>query len=40
MTDLLHLADPAEWAEAQQTGSYDRSTRGASLHRVDGTWRL
>ena len=37
MTDLLHLA---EWAEAQQTGSFHRCTRGASLRRADGTWRL
>ena len=34
VTDLLHLADPAEWAEAQRTGSYDRSTRGVSLAEV------
>ena len=34
MTELLHLADPAEWAEARQAGSYDRSTRGASLGEV------
>ncbi len=34
MAQLLHLADPADWAEAQQVGSYDRSTRGASLAEV------
>lgn len=34
MTELLHLADPAEWAEARRAGSYDRSTRGASLGEV------
>ncbi len=34
MADLLHLADPVEWAEAQRAGSYDRSTRGASLGEV------
>lgn len=34
MAELLHLADPADWAEALQMGSYDRSTRGASLAEV------
>ena len=34
MTELLHLADPADWAEAQRAGSYDRSTRGATLAEV------
>ncbi len=28
---IYHLADPAEWAEAQQSGEYTRSTRGRSL---------
>ena len=34
MAELLHLTDPAAWAEAQRAGSYDRSTRGASLGEV------
>ncbi|MFC3689009.1 DUF952 domain-containing protein [Aquipuribacter hungaricus] len=34
MADLLHLTDPADWAEARTAGSYDRSTRGASLAEV------
>jgi uncharacterized protein (DUF952 family) len=32
--ELLHIADPADWADAQAAGSYDRSTRGASLGEV------
>jgi uncharacterized protein (DUF952 family) len=31
---IYHLALPAAWAEAQRTGSYDRSTRDASLAEV------
>lgn len=34
MAELLHLTDPSDWAEAQRAGSYDRSTRGASLGEV------
>lgn len=34
MAELLHLADPADWDEAVRAGSYDRSTRGASLAEV------
>lgn len=34
MAELLHLADPEDWAEARRAGSYDRSTRGASLGEV------
>lgn len=34
MAELLHLTEPHLWAEAQQAGSYDRSTRGASLAEV------
>ena len=34
MTELLHVTDPDSWAEAQRAGSYDRSTRGASLGEV------
>lgn len=34
MAELLHLTDPGSWAEAQRAGSYDRSTRGASLGEV------
>jgi uncharacterized protein (DUF952 family) len=32
--ELLHLADPADWVAAQAAGTYDRSTRGASLGEV------
>ncbi|MDQ2756509.1 MAG: DUF952 domain-containing protein [Actinomycetota bacterium] len=28
---IYHLADPAEWAQAQQSGAYTGSTRGRSL---------
>lgn len=31
---IYHLAEPAAWAEAQRTGSYERSTREASLAEV------
>lgn len=31
---LLHIAVSAEWEEALRTGSYDRSTAGASLDDV------
>lgn len=34
MAELLHPTDPADWAEARTAGSYDRSTRGASLAEV------
>jgi len=34
MAELLHLTDPARWAEAEAAGSYDRSTRGVSLAEV------
>jgi glutathione S-transferase len=28
---IYHLAEPADWAEALETGRYERSTRGRSL---------
>lgn len=31
MSELWHLAEGPEWAEATRTGSYERSTRGLSL---------
>jgi uncharacterized protein (DUF952 family) len=31
MTTLWHLAETADWVQAQAEGSYARSTRGASL---------
>lgn len=31
---LWHLAERADWVAAQETGSYERSTRGASLAEV------
>lgn len=31
---LLHIAERSEWEAAQQTGVYDRSTRGASIAQV------
>lgn len=31
---LWHLAEHADWVAAQASGSYDRSTRGASLAEV------
>src|SRR3954471_20051564 len=34
MTELWHLAERAEWQDAQATGSYERSTRGLSLAEV------
>lgn len=34
MTTLWHLAEPADWALAQAVGSYEGSTRGASLAEV------
>jgi uncharacterized protein (DUF952 family) len=32
--ELWHLAEPAHWARAIRTGSYERSTRGLSLAEV------
>lgn len=34
MTTLWHLAEVSDWERAKDTGSYDRSTRGASLEEV------
>ncbi|CAA9253011.1 MAG: hypothetical protein AVDCRST_MAG41-1989 [uncultured Corynebacteriales bacterium] len=34
MTELLHLALPAEWDAALAAGTYERSTRGKSLAEV------
>jgi uncharacterized protein (DUF952 family) len=34
MTELWHLAERADWQDAQRTGSYERSTRGLSLAQV------
>ena len=34
VTELWHLAERPEWAEAVRTGSYERSTRGQSLAEV------
>ena len=34
MTELWHLAEGPEWADAVRTGSYQRSTRGQSLAEV------
>jgi uncharacterized protein (DUF952 family) len=31
---IYHLTTPEAWAEAQQTGSYERSTRDATLGEV------
>lgn len=31
MTRIYHLAEPADWGAALESGSYDRSTRGRSL---------
>jgi len=31
VTRIYHLAEPADWAAALQTGRYERSTRGRSL---------
>lgn len=33
-TPLWHLAETADWERARLTGSYERSTRGASLEEV------
>jgi uncharacterized protein (DUF952 family) len=34
VSELWHLSEGAEWAEAVRTGSYERSTRGQSLAEV------
>jgi glutathione S-transferase len=34
VTELWHLAEGPEWADAVRTGSYQRSTRGQSLAEV------
>lgn len=34
MSELWHLAEGPEWADAVRTGSYERSTRGMSLAEV------
>ena len=34
MTRIYHLAEPAEWVAALESGSYERSTRGRSLAEV------
>ncbi len=34
MTEIWHIAEPAEWAAARAAGSYERSTRGLSLAEV------
>ncbi len=34
MTRILHLAESGHWLQAQATGIYNRSTRGASLEDV------
>lgn len=34
MSELWHLAEGPEWADAVRTGSYERSTRGLSLAEV------
>ena len=31
MTQLFHLAEPAYWVAAQDSGAYSRSTRGRTL---------
>ncbi len=31
VTRIYHLAEPAEWTDALESGSYERSTRGVSL---------
>ena len=31
MLTMWHLAEPDHWREAQRTGTYERSTRGATL---------
>ncbi|MGC0271787.1 DUF952 domain-containing protein [Pseudactinotalea sp. Z1739] len=34
MTTIWHLAEPEYWQAAQESGWYDRSTRGATLDQV------
>jgi uncharacterized protein (DUF952 family) len=34
VTELWHLAEAEDWAQATRTGSYERSTRGLSLAEV------
>jgi len=34
VTPIYHIAEPAQWHQAQADGSYTRSTRGADLHEV------
>jgi uncharacterized protein (DUF952 family) len=34
MSAIYHVATPADWAEAQQTGEYRTSTRGKTLDEV------
>jgi uncharacterized protein (DUF952 family) len=46
MTQLFHLAEPADWAAAQESGSYTQSTSGRTLAdegfihaSTDGQWQ-
>ena len=46
MTQIFHLAEPADWASAQQSGAYRQSTRGRTLAddgfihaSTDGQWQ-